>query len=575
MLEDRRLLSTIYVTSLKNSGSGTLRAAIQAANAQPGPDTIDFSVAGTIKVSGSALPKITDTVYIDGTSAPGYLNTPVVTVNYRGTKGLQFNQGSDGSTLQGLALIKASNAGVTLNSSHNTIVGNYIGIQANGKTAAGNKGDGIRINASSSGNQIGKVNPVSSIDYFPSTGLSIQPVTGWQGIRSGDASGQYLITGTSGSNGLLYIGPISGVGGTSYLVNYPGAASTSVYGPDNLGNGNLRLVGSYKTGDGTVHGFAFQGTVADLGNAANYETIDFPEAKINYVHSTMGGLAVGNADGPEGSPTALTGHAFLYDLVNNRFLPAPVYPGSFSTSGYGIWFNGGTSYTIVGGYTDLRGALTDSHAFLVDYDSATGQYTHWTSVDFPNPGAERDFAHFQGISGYQSGVYNLAADVVDLGNHDASIGSIATIRRNPDGSFGPTTWVGLEYTGVTGLTSADSVAGNQVVGIVISDTGTFTYQATVNIGPTLSNVISGNGGNGININGSSDNVISMNNIGTDAGGTLKRGNAKNGILVSQGAARNIIGGQATGGNNPTNGVFVRPPQGILISGNKQNGVLIN
>ena len=88
-------------------------------------------------------------------------------------------------------------------------------------------------------------------------------------------------------------------------------------------------------------------------------------------------------------------------------------------------------------------------------------------------------------------------------------------------------------------------------------------------------MISGNGGNGIGIYGANDNQIAMNDIGTDASGTLKRGNAKNGILVTDGAAGNLIGGQATGGNDPTAGVFVRPPQGNLISGNRGDGVLIN
>ena len=119
------------------------------------------------------------------------------------------------------------------------------------------------------------------------------------------------------------------------------------------------------------------------------------------------------------------------------------------------------------------------------------------------------------------------------------------------------------------------MAGNQVVGITIGTAGTSSYQATVNTGFQLSNVISGNGGNGIGIYGSSDNVISMNNIGTDVTGTLRRGNAKSGILVTNGAARNLIGGQATGGNDPTGNVFVRPPQGNLISGNRADGVLIN
>ena len=66
----------------------------------------------------------------------------------------------------------------------------------------------------------------------------------------------------------------------------------------------------------------------------------------------------------------------------------------------------------------------------------------------------------------------------------------------------------------------------------------------------------------------------MNNIGTDASGTRKRGNAKNGIFVTQNAAHNLIGGQATGGNDPTGEIYVRPPQGNLISGNKGDGVLI-
>ena len=115
----------------------------------------------------------------------------------------------------------------------------------------------------------------------------------------------------------------------------------------------------------------------------------------------------------------------------------------------------------------------------------------------------------------------------------SSQGSLATVRRNPDGTFGPAVWVNLNYPGATGLHTADSVAGNQVVGIVNASSGIISYQATVNLGFQLSNVISGNGGNGIGIYGASDNQIAMNNIGTDASGTLKRGNAKNGILVTK------------------------------------------
>jgi hypothetical protein len=130
--------------------------------------------------------------------------------------------------------------------------------------------------ASSDGNLAGHVEQVTRVTYYSSASVSM-PVSGWQGIRDAGKPGQYLIAGTSGSNGLLYVGPISRVGGTSYAVNFPGSSSTSVYGPDVVRGKVLRLAGSYRTsGNDVVRGFVFQGTLADLANPANYRTIDYP-----------------------------------------------------------------------------------------------------------------------------------------------------------------------------------------------------------------------------------------------------------------------------------------------------------
>ena len=150
-----------------------------------------------------------------------------------------------------------------------------------------------------------------------------------------------------------------------------------------------------------------------------------------------------------------------------------------------------------------------------------------------------------------------------------------TVRRNPDGTFGDSAWVNLNYPGVHGVVKLQ-LGGRQPGGRDrVRRHGRVLVPGTINTGFQLSNVISGNRGNGIGIYGANDNRIAMNFIGTDASGTIRRGNAQNGILVTNGAARNIIGGQATGGNDPTASVFVRPPQGNLISGNRANGVLIN
>lgn len=586
-LEHRELLTTFTVSNLFSTGAGSLRQAILNADVSKTPATIDFSVAGTIPVGATPLPPITAPVTIDGSSAPGFSGAPVVTVDFQGTPGLAVGTTAGGTTIRGLSLINASTAGLTLWGSNVTVQGNYIGLEADGRTAAGNQGDGIAITALSHGDLIGNENPVSSISYYNSSQVGIQPVSAWQGIKPGSSSGQYLIGGTSGADGLLFEGTIAGVG-HSFKVDYPGAATTSVYGVNDSGGGQLELVGSYKNTDAataavTVHGFLFQGTVADLSNPVHYRTVDYPGAKFTYIHSVMGNFAVGNGDGPDpatGQPLG-PGTAFLYNL-NTGAMTKIVYPGSVSNTAYGIWDNGLNRYTIVGGYSnDSIGNVDQSQpigqAFMVDYDATTGKFYHWTTFNYLNGLAGKNFVtHFEGISSVEKGVYTLSADSVQAGSGNPVQGSLVSVRRNPDGTFGPAVWVNLNYPATSGISSSNSVAGNAVVGLVIQpEGGTIPFQATVNQGFQLSNVISGNGGNGIGLYGASGNAIGMNEIGTDASGTLARGNAKNGILVTAGAARNLIGGQATNGNDPTAGVFARPPQGNLISGNGLDGVLID
>jgi trimeric autotransporter adhesin len=586
-LESRDLLATFMVTSLRDSGPGSLRAAIIGANRAPGADTIDFQVAGTIQIGRTSLPAITGKATIDGSTAPSFTGAPVVTVDFHRTKGLQFANGADGSILKSLSLVNSSCEGVTLHASHIKVEGTYIGVRADGTTVAGNAGDGVRIKASSHGDVIGCTDPVTTVSYYNTANVGMQPVSGWQGIRGADAPGQYLISGTSNANGILFVGAINGQG-TSYSVNYPGASTTSVYGPDNLSNGRVRLVGSYKNADAStspvvVHGFLFEGATADLPSGGSYRTIDYPGANFNYVHSTMGDLAVGNYDGPTQSGQALgAGQAYIYNVATGTFVTNVVFPGSVSDTAYGIWSNGESKYTICGGFSDQSVNNFDDQnrpigqAYLVDYDSATGVFSNWKAFSYPNGLIGQTYVtHFEGISSVEKGVYTLSADSVQTGSGNPTQGSLVSVRRKTDGSFGDGVWIDLHYPGTLGITSSNSVYGNQVVGIVIGPAGLVSYQATVNVGFQLSNVISGNGGNGIGIYGANDNVIAMNNIGTDASGTAQLGNRQNGILVTKGAARNIIGGQATGANDPTANVFVRPPQGNLISGNRANGVLIN
>ncbi len=454
--------------------------------------------------------------------------------------------------------------------SNNVVVANFIGTDATGSVAVGNGGNGIQIEDAPN-NQIGPSNPVAPVTYYNTNNFpSNLPVNGEQGIRGGNSSGQYLITGSSVVNGvvngLLYEGTIDG-SGVSYAVNYTGATGTSVYGPNNLGGGQLQLVGTYQSPNSSavVNGFIFQGTTSDLNNSSDYATIDMPGAEYNFVHSTMGGLAVGNYDsaadhGSYGLPLG-PGHAFLYDVsnpANPTYITDIVFPGSVDNTAYGIWYNGGTSYTICGGYADVPANNFQNqnqpigHAYLVDYNSSSGTFSHWTSFDYPY--GVGYLTHFEGISGTQPGVYTLSADAVSPNSSQPSQGALVTVSRNPDGSFGAAQWTNLNYPGLdptTNLTSNDSVYGNQVVGIVLGSNGR-NYQATVNSVAQLGNVISGNGGNGILIEGAAalGNKVVDNNIGTNEPGTAAVGNHGNGIEISNGARLNTIGG-----NTPTATTF--------------------
>ena len=60
--------ATYTVTTTGASGSGSLLEAILNANTNPGPDTIDFSVSGTIVLTGD-LPLIVDELTISGPGA--------------------------------------------------------------------------------------------------------------------------------------------------------------------------------------------------------------------------------------------------------------------------------------------------------------------------------------------------------------------------------------------------------------------------------------------------------------------------------------------------------------------------
>ena len=74
--------TTFTVTNINDAGTGSLRQAILEANANAGPDVINFSIGfGPQRiVLTSLLPTITDPLTIDGTTQPGFAGAPLIEI---------------------------------------------------------------------------------------------------------------------------------------------------------------------------------------------------------------------------------------------------------------------------------------------------------------------------------------------------------------------------------------------------------------------------------------------------------------------------------------------------------------
>lgn len=258
--------------------------------------------------------------------------------------------------------------------------------------------------------------------------------------------------------------------------------TSTLYGPntyyyDNaLGMGNIRAVGSYQySGSGTGNlGLMYVGPVDGVGGT--WSTIEVPgtinggnQTIINTIaHSTMGNYVVGNYD------TQLNeGHAFIYDIANNIYTDfTPVE--ALSVTAYGIWDNGDGTYTVAGGYSDLNRAGADA-GYLALWDSSTGDFLDVRKYQYENEPLSAFVSHFDGIVATPTG-FHLTGDQINLTSGE-QIGFFASVDF-VDGKFGPASWQAINVTDAL-VTSGNTVYGDTVLGVYTGANGTSSYLATV------------------------------------------------------------------------------------------------
>ncbi len=414
ILETRALLAVFTVTTDQDSQpgnpsiSGSLRWAIEQANADPAFDTIAFNIAtlpGQTDVTihpNYALPAITQTAKIDGVTQTSahMLGRPVVEIRGRSDEpsavvddhGLRVM--GDNVEIAGLAITRFTGAGIYVTGSGARIYGNYIGTALTGDSDLGNFGSGIVIASTTSAvlpSEIGtSLIPAPGAGTFP--GRNVISGNSGDGIRIDNTpevtiSNNYVGTTAAGTStpGAVIGNDGDGIrigGARSYAIEIKaGLAGANVVG-GNLGNGIHVLPNTPSvTISENIIGLSADG-LSRASNEQNGLLLEGFNANVqnNTVSGNQGNgvLIKGQAD-PEGLLDGLNGWVtgdsletelpIYYDdrgnYQNVALVPAVV--------GRGLRFNGVDSAAFIVGTTAKVFEPTGCIEFWASFNSLSGE----------------------------------------------------------------------------------------------------------------------------------------------------------------------------------------------------------
>ena len=340
------MLTTFVVTSVLDTiapdGETTLREAIIAANGNAGLDNIDFNIGGggvqTIQPT-SALPTITDSVIIDGTTQPGFGGTPIIELdgNLAGNvNGLNITSGN-GSTIRGLVINDFNrNALLITGGDNHTIEDNFLGTNVAGTATEGNGIDGIDIRTDNNliQNNVISGNADDGIELDTATNTQVfgnfigTDLTGT--IDLGNLSDGILANRSSGNQiGGTGIGQANTIAGN----NDDGIEITGNASFNNVIQANF--IGTNSAGSTTI-GNSDDGIV--IGGSSDNNTIGGTLANEGNTIAQNGGtgITISSGNGHEIRANSIhTNGGIGIDLIGgaNNSQSAPVVTSAFNTAG--------------------------------------------------------------------------------------------------------------------------------------------------------------------------------------------------------------------------------------------------
>jgi titin len=603
-LEERSVPATITVLNTLDSGAGSLRQAILSANANPGPDTINFNIpgAGSHLISPTtALPTITDAVTIDGSTQPGFAGSPLILLSGSSTLTAGLVLQANGCTIKNLTMSSFTQYSLEL-------IGGASGNIVTGCILSANGIGGALLTTGSQFNLFG--GSAAAANVMANNGQFGIVLVG-SGVSGNLIANNLIGTDSTGKlsepNGVAGVLVLAGASSNSVLGNI--ISDNAVYGVAIVQggtNGNMvggNIIGLNAAGNAAPNGFA--GVYVGMGAAGNvigslspgyrnvisangYEGVllDGAGTTVNVVQNNLIGVAADGStnhangafgvviqDGAGGNAVANNVIGFanqagvLLDgssgnMLSGNLVGVAASGASIANSGPGIWVRDASSGNLVSGNViGNNGAGNFLGGVQLDGAGTTANTIHNNIIGLTGAGpAPNGYGVLleNGATGNVVGGATRASANLISSNAQANVG----ILSNANGNVVQSNLLGTNAAG-TGPAPQQSVED-----VLINSSGNFIG------GVGAGNVISGNstGGEGILISGSSatGNGVYGNFIGTDLTGTVAVPNAF-GINIQGGAQNNIIGGPSPALANVIGGNTV---DGVDISGAGTTGNVV-
>lgn len=517
---------------------------------------------------------------------------------------------------EGNISVNNSAEGIVVWQGENTsILGNYVGVEADGETAAPNGAVGISTADVMDGLTIGGTVAGSKNVISGNNGSGISIGVGATNVV---IQGNYIGTNADGDAALPNLG-FGILANSAVTIGGTAAGAGNVIAGGNGADIQLQDAGATLS-VANVLGSTVQGNILGL-NAAGNAILDGYEGSGIFIYNsnnTIGGSASGARNiisGHEGTGVVILGN---YAIAENNVIQGN-YIGTDITGnvdlgnvGHGVYMNEGARESVIGGTGAGEGNLISGntgHGILLESTSGDG-----TTIEGNTIGMNADLD--TGMPNDTWGVIILSDDNVVGGDTSASrniisgngagggvaiagSGSDNIIKNNYIGTVTGTDTFGNSGSGILvagsasgtiigGVGDGNIIVDNNAHGIFMSETtvtgtvvqgnyigvdatgnavlgngqiGLYAQEASVigGTGAGEGNIISGNEAEGVILAGNGGSTVQGNLIGVDVDGDTDFGNVSDGVqIVSSG---NTVGGNTSAARN-------------IISGNNRHGVLI-